>query len=222
MAEPITVLIVEDSPLMAELLAVILGREDDLRVVGAAGSVREALQRARQEQPRVVLMDYNLPDGDGAQAAALIRQDRPQTAVVLLTADPSDPILCAAVEAGVCGFADKSQAGKQIAEVVRRAAAGEMLIPPATLAALVRRQPDRLEREAEIRAVRAAVTPRERKILGCLAQALNTPAIARELELTDQTVRSHIQHILEKLGAHSRLEAVVRAKAYGLLERTAR
>jgi len=218
-ADQTRVLIVEDHQILAEGLALALGRHDDLLVVGLAGTVAEAVAMADRERPDVVIMDYHLPDGTGAQAALAIRQHLPEAAIVILTADASDEVLTAAVEAGACGFLLKSNAAAQVIDAVRRAADGEMLIPAATLARLIGRQRERVRREAERSSLMEKLTPRELEVLGLMARGLDNRAIAQQLVLSYATVRGHVQNILSKLGAHSRLEAVARAVEYGLLDR---
>lgn len=218
MADQTRVLIVEDHLILAEGLALALGRCDDLLVVGLAGSVAEAVALADQEVPHVVLMDYHLPDGTGAQAALAIRRRLPEAAIVMLTADASDEVLMAAVEAGACGFLLKSNAAAQVIEAVRRAADGEMLIPAATLARLIGRQREQARRQAERSRLLEKLTPRELEVLALMARGLDNRAIAHRLVLSYATVRGHVQNILSKLDAHSKLEAVARAVEYGLLD----
>jgi DNA-binding NarL/FixJ family response regulator len=219
MSEPIRVLIVEDHRVLAEGLELALGRHDDLTVVGIAGTVAEATELAHQERPDVVLMDFHLPDGTGAQVAATIRGKLPDVAVVILSGDSSEEAMLAAVEAGAVGFLSKSQAAAQVATAVHRAADGEMLIPAATLAGLVARQRQRARAESERTRLVDALTPREREILQLMAQGLDNRAVADQLVISFTTVRGHVQNILGKLGAHSKLEAVARAGEYGLLDR---
>jgi DNA-binding NarL/FixJ family response regulator len=217
-SRPIRVLIVEDHRILAEGLELTLQRHGDLTVVGLAGSVAEASQIALRERPDVILMDFHLPDGTGAQAAATIREQLPDVAVVILSGDTSEAALIAAVEAGASGFLSKSQATVQVTEAVRRAADGEMLIPAATLAGLVARQRQRALVESERARLLVLLTPRETEILRLMAQGFDNRAIADQLVISFTTVRGHVQNLLTKLGAHSKLEAVARAGQLGLLD----
>lgn len=219
MAEPIRVLIVEDLQVLAEGLELVLGRNADMQVVGLAGNRAEAERLAGETRPNVVLMDYYLPDGTGAEAAVAIRQAVPDVVVVMLTAESNPDALLAAVEAGASGYLLKSQAAAQVVDAVRRAAEGEMLIPAATLAGLVSRQRARAQHEAERTRLLGILTPRESEILGLMAQGFDNRAIAEQLVVSFTTVRGHVQNILTKLNAHSKLEAVARASEYGILER---
>ena len=108
MAQPITVLIVEDHRLMVEGLASLLGEVAELRVVGTAGSVKEAIEAAQTLRPQVVLMDFRLPDGDGPEATERIRHDHPEVAVLFLSADVSDDAMMRAIDAGACGYISSS------------------------------------------------------------------------------------------------------------------
>ena len=215
--ERIGVLIVEDHQVLAEGLELALERHDDLEVVGWAGTVADALVLARERRPQVVLMDFHLPDGTGADAAGRIRQELGQAAIVFLSADTSEDALMAAIESGACGYLVKSGAAAQVADAVRRAAEGEMLIPAATLAGLLGRQRQRQREEAQLHRLAGQLTPREKEILQLMAQGLDNRAIAEKLFISFTTVRGHVQNILEKLEAHSKLEAVARANQYGLI-----
>src|SRR5919199_1461241 len=126
---PIRVLIVEDHQVLADGLELALTRSEGMEVVGSTGSVAGAAELARQHAPDVVLMDYHLTDGTGAQAAAAIRAEAPRGAVVFLGADTGDEALLAAIQSGAWGFLVKSEASSQVVAAVRRAAEGEMLIP---------------------------------------------------------------------------------------------
>ena len=165
----------------------------------------------------MVLLDYHLADGTGAEAAAAIRRERPDAAAVLLTGDTSDAVLLDAVDAGACGVLLKSQALSDVGAAVRRAAAGEMLIPTVTLMGVVGRLRDRQRQEQARARLQTSLTARERDVLRLMAQGLDTRAIAERLVIGETTVRGYVRKILRELGAHSRLEAVVRASEYGLV-----
>ncbi|MHB0869081.1 MAG: response regulator [Chloroflexota bacterium] len=217
MAGPIRVLIVEDHPVVAEGLTLAIERHPDLSVVGVAGSASDAVQMATRERPQVVLMDYYLPDDTGAEATRAIRRKLPGTAVVSLSGDPAEDVLLDSVEAGACGFLLKTQPTVQLVDAVRRAAQGEMLIPADVLAGLVRRQRERARQEVERERLLRVLTEREREVLGLMVQGLDNRGIATQLVISYTTARSHVQSILAKLGAHSKLEAAAMAREYGLL-----
>ncbi len=217
MSEPTRVLLVEDHPIVAEGLQLALGRHDEFRVVGTAVTVAEAARLATELQPSVVLLDYHLPDGTGADAARIIRNAVPHAALVMLSADASDEAMLASIEAGVSGYVVKSEAAAEIASAVRRAAAGEMLIPASTLVGLLGRQRQRAYKAARRTELSERLTPRETEVLQLMARGIDNRAIVDELGISLATVRVHVQNIIEKLGAHSRLEAVIRANEYGLV-----
>lgn len=218
-AEPIRVLIVEDHRLVAEGLQALLAAYSDIELVGVAASVEEAVRTAGEHRPDVILMDFRLPDGTGADATARIRRQQKTVAVVFLSTDESEDTLVAAVRAGGCGYLSKARAAADVASAVRRAAEGEMLIPASQLARLLARAQDQARDEAERTRLLTELTPREKEILGLMADGLDNRAIASRLSISFTTVRGHVQNILEKLEAHSKLEAVARAARYALLSR---
>jgi DNA-binding NarL/FixJ family response regulator len=214
-AAPLRVLIVDDHEVFADGLAALLSGEPDVAVAGIASGVADAGALAAQVRPDVVLMDYELLDGTGIEATLAVRSACPTASVVMLTSYSDDTVLLAAIEAGCSGFLTKHRAGREVVDAVRTAAAGEVLISPALLARLL----PRLRREP-IRAA-SALTARELQVLELLAEGLSNHAIADRLSVSHNTVRNHVQNLLAKLDAHSRLEAVATAVRQGLVERRA-
>jgi len=210
------VLIVEDHQVVAEGLAVLLDEHPDLDVVGWAATVADAERLVATEPVDVVVLDYWLPDRTGAEAVAALRVYRPDAAVVFLSADDSDDVILAALEAGASGYLVKSAGGADVAAAVRRAAEGEILMPARQLAALLTRRREQARQQAEQSRRLASLTPRERQILGLMAEGLDNREIALRLGISYATVRSHVRHLLGKLGARSKLEAVVRAVDWNL------
>ena len=208
---PYRVLIVEDHQVVAEGLAALLNEHPELRVVALSGTVGEVEHLADVEPVDVVLADYWLPDGTGAEAAAALRAHQPDVAIVFLSADDSDEVVLAALEAGAAGYLVKSAGGSDVADAVRRAVDGEILVPARQLATLLARRREQARREAEHGRRLDSLTPREREILGLMAEGLDNRDIARELGISYTTVRSHVRHLLSKMGARSKLEAVVKA-----------
>lgn len=217
--DTIRVLLVDDHRVVVEGLELLIGTNPDLRVVGSAGSVAEAVALAGDRHPDVVVMDYRLGDGTGADAAAAIRKVQPTVAVVFLSSDDSEEALLAAVRAGASAYLLKSKAGAEVATAIRRAADGETLIPAGRLAGLLARIHERERDQAERARLLGQLTPREAEVLLLMAEGLDNHAIAEHLGIGFTTVRGHVQNILEKLDAHSKLEAVARAARAGLLER---
>ena len=217
MTDRVRVLIVDDHATFAESLREVLGRKGELELTDGAGSVAEAVRIAERERPDVVLMDQHLPDGSGAQAAARILALRPETAVIILTGGGTDDDMLEAVEAGVVGYLIKTARLTEVVDAIKRAAAGEMLIPPAALAELLRRGRERAKAGAERARRSGSLTPRERDVLRLMAQAKDTAEIAETLAISANTARGYVQAVIEKLDAHSRLEAVLRAQELDLL-----
>ena len=215
---PITVLLVEDHLLVAEGLSAMLDACGDIRVVGTSASAIDAARIAAECQPDVVVMDSHLPDGSGADAALRLRQQLPRVPIVFLSADESEAAMIAAVRAGACAYLPKSRATVDVMDAVRRAADGEMLIPAAQLARLLARSHEMARDDAERRRLLDSLTPREQEVLALMAEGLDNRAIAAELAIGFTTVRGHVQNILEKLDAHSKLEALACAARYGLLD----
>jgi DNA-binding NarL/FixJ family response regulator len=203
--------VVEDHPVVAEGLVALFEGQPQLEVLAWVRSVAEAVHVADSQPLDVAIVDYRLPDGTGADAAARIRERRPTAAVVFLSADDSDHAMLAAVEAGASGYLVKSAAGPEIVEAVRRAADGEMLIPAPKLAALLGRRREVAGQDEDLASRLASLTPRETEILQLMTRGLDNREIAATLSVAYPTVRSHVRKVLHKLGARSRLEAVVKA-----------
>jgi two-component system nitrate/nitrite response regulator NarL len=215
--ERIRILIVDDHTAFVESLSAVLGRQPDLDPLDPAPDAETAIRRVVAERPDVVVMDQELPGISGASATALILEKRPETAVVMLTGGASEEEMLTAVGSGICGYLEKTARVSEIIDAIRRAAAGEMLLPPATLARLLGRAKAHASREAERRRLLDALAPREREALGLMSRGLDTKGIASELGISVNTARGYVQHVIEALGAHSRLEAVVRAQELGIL-----
>lgn len=214
----IRVLIVDDHTVFAESLSLVINMQRDMEIVGTASTCASALESARQLQPDVVLLDVLLPDGDGVAIAEAIKRIQPATKTVILTSATEDEVLLRAIDAGASGFITKHRAINDVIAAVRAAHAGEMLIPPAMLLGLLSRLYQRQRQEEQARARLEPLTPRERQVLQALAQGLDNRETARQLRISPNTVRTHLQNAMSKLGVHSKLEAVVMALKYGLIE----
>jgi DNA-binding NarL/FixJ family response regulator len=210
MTEAIRLLICDDHPILANGLAALLARDDDIAVVGVVGSVEEVIAAAERLVPDVVLMDYELPDGTGADATARVLAVVPTTRVVMLTSFTDDDVLVACIEAGAIGFVTKHSGSRDLAAAVRLAANDESVVAPDLLVRLL----PRLVRGAPLGTV---LTDREREILSTLAGGASNQAIATSLGLSPHTVRNHLARIYERLGARSRLEAVAIAVREGYI-----
>lgn len=206
-----TVLIVDDHELVAEALRRVLEAEPDLEVVGHELTVAGAIEAARRWKPDVVLMDFDLPDGRGTDAAVTIKSELPDTEIVMLTGMSDGRVLAAALEAGCSGFAAKGGNLRDLGSTIRGVLAGEVRVPQQLIDQLVKVLRPRPA------AIGSDLTAREREVLALLAQGRSTNAIVDELMLSVHTVRNHIRNLLMKLHAQSRLEAVAIATRHGLL-----
>ena len=207
----IRVVIVDDHEMFAQGLTAILGADPSIEVVASAQTVEDGCAAVRLHSPDVVLMDYELPDGDGAAATQRIKSEVPAAQVVMVTSFDDEAILIRAIEAGCSGFITKHKAIQEVTSAVRAAYAGEALISPSMLARLLpklRQNPKGLG---------ADLTPREIEVLKLLAAGASNQQIAEELVLSLHTVRNHVQNVISKLGTHSKLEAVATAVREGII-----
>lgn len=212
-AAVIRVLVVDDHEMFSEALGLLLGRQPDIRLVGSARHADEAMELLG-EAPDVVLMDLDMPGTNGIEATRRIREAIPEVKVVLLTAVQSPEIIAEALAAGACGYVPKTRAVEELMDIVRRAAAGEIVMPERDLAAVVEqlRGPRTSPGEAALR----RLTPRETEILQGLAAGETASEIAASLGISALTVQSHVKSVLAKLGVHSKIEAVTLAWRHGL------
>jgi DNA-binding NarL/FixJ family response regulator len=215
---PVRVLIVQDHPLLASAIAKVLGSEPELSVCGIASRGHEAANLAAEHRPSVVLMDFRLPDVSGPAAAAMIRSAVPTASIVVHSADNSERSLLDAIDAGATAYLTKSATADEIVDAVRRAAVGEVLIPVALFAKAIARQ-RKLVTDGEAREkLLAEFTPRELDVLGLLAEGHVTGTLARLLGIAPHTVEWHVRNLIEKLGVHSKLQAVIAAARLGLID----
>ncbi|HSS60909.1 MAG TPA: response regulator transcription factor [Candidatus Limnocylindrales bacterium] len=208
--EPTRVLIVEDHRVVADGLAALINDQADMKVVGSVGTIAESIPAAAELNPEVVLLDFRLPDGTGAEAAGAIREIRPAAKMIFLTREDSDAARFAAVQSGASAFLHKSRAAAEVVTAIRDVARGKMLITPRTIAALIAKR-----RSAEHQLER--LTPREKEVLRLMAEGYPSRAIAAELGISYTTIRTHIRSLGSKLAVHSKLEAIVKARELGLI-----
>ncbi len=213
-AAPVRVLIVEDHEVLSSSLAMVLDSEPDLVTVGRAATLAAARRAIVETAPDVVLLDHQLPDGDGVDSMDELRSLRPGMAFVVLTASTSDAVLVAAVQAGASGFVSKTRGVTEVTTAVRAAAAGEAVISPEMLMRLL----PRFRGAATEPALK--LTDREQEVLTLLAEGLSNAAISERLVVSVHTVRNHVANLANKLGAHSRLEVLSIAMRKGLLPQT--
>jgi len=204
------VLIVDDERLFAELLRVALRSADGIEVVDVVHDVQTAVRRMTEARPDVVLADYHLPDGTGSDIARTVRATLPDTSVLILTGDPSVSVLSDVARSVAVGHLTKDRPFDEVVEGVRAAALGEILFAPSELQRLL------LERESRPRPLEP-LTARELEVLQLLAEGASTTQASDQLGISSATLRAHVQAILRKLGAHSRLEAVAEAARLGVI-----
>jgi DNA-binding NarL/FixJ family response regulator len=204
------VLIVDDERLFAELLRVALRSADGIEVIDVVHDVQTAVRRMTEARPDVVLADYHLPDGTGSDIARTVRATLPETSVLILTGDPSVSVLSDVARSGAVGHLTKDRPFDEVVEGVRAAALGEILFAPSELQRLL------LERESRPRPLEP-LTARELEVLQLLAEGASTTQASDQLGISTATLRAHVQAILRKLGAHSRLEAVAEAARLGVI-----
>jgi two-component system response regulator DevR len=210
-SSPTRVLIVEDHQVVADGLSALINDQEDMTVVGTAASVSESISRTAELAPDVVLMDFRLGDGTGADAGTAIRHLRPETKLVFLTREDSDAARFAALEAGASAFLHKSRAASEVVNAIRVVAGGGSLFTPRTISTLLNKR-----RESETQLDR--LTPREKEVLRMMAEGAASRDIASRLGISYTTVRTHIRSLGSKLGVHSKLEAIVKARELALVE----
>jgi DNA-binding NarL/FixJ family response regulator len=214
--EQVRVLLVEDHAAVREAMAGMFERESDLTVVGQAASLADA--RALLHDVDVAVLDLALPDGDGTVLIRELRAASLGAEVLVLSANLDRAQMARAVEAGAAGVLDKTADLDQVVDAIRRLRAGQALLTGCEIAELLRFAGDRREQEHEDRQAIAALTHREREVLKALAAGLDAQTIAERLGISIRTERNHVARILNKLGVHTQLQAVLVALRYGLAD----
>jgi DNA-binding NarL/FixJ family response regulator len=212
----IRVLLVEDHQLLGDALSALLRREPDMEIVGVAGTVADAKVMSR-ERLDVVLMDYRLPDGTGAEATRAVKARWPGARVVMVTAITDDETVLESIQAGADGYVTKDRAAEDVVKAVRAAHAGETLLPRSVIVEIARRVAAARER-GDDRPPVESLTPRELEVLRALTAGRSTPEICEQLFIAPNTLRTHVQNIMSKLHVHSKLEAVAFALRHRLVE----
>jgi DNA-binding NarL/FixJ family response regulator len=206
----VRVLIVEDHPMVAEGFARVLSAQDEIEVVGTASTVDDGYRRVRSEAPDVAVLDQTLPDGRGTELAARLRDEALDIAVVIVSGHAEEALVADVVDAGCAGLVSKAKAASELVRAVRAAAAGETFLSAEAVRHLGARRTGRYPG--------ADLSPREIEVLKCLADGLSNQAIGQRLYLSPNTVGNHMQRIMLKLDAHSKLEALVIALRHGLID----
>lgn len=205
----IRILIADDHSVVREGLRMFLGRDPELAVVGEASDGAEAVELSQQLRPDVVLMDLLMPVMDGIAAISVIRSELPETEVIALTSVLESAAVVGAVRAGAIGYLLKDTQALELRRAIKAAAAGQVQLSPQALAYLVRevRTPEKT----------VGLTERETEVLHLLVQGQSNKEIAQALQIVEDTVKTHVKHILAKLGVQSRTQAVLYAIRLGLV-----
>jgi NarL family two-component system response regulator LiaR len=208
---PLRVLIVDDHALLREGLRLILGPDAGFQVVGEARDGEEAIARAREADPDVVLMDVLLPGMTGVEATRVLRAELPEVRVVILTGVEDDAVARDAIEAGAVAYVLKEATGEEFRRSLRAAASGQVQLPPQVAARLLGRP--------HAPAAFDSLTAREREVLARIARGCSNKEIAREMGISHHTVKTYVRRVLDKLGVESRTQAAVRALTEGPIRR---
>jgi two-component system, NarL family, response regulator LiaR len=211
----IRVLVADDHAVVREGLRTFLALQDGIEVAGEAADGREAVSEAERLRPDVVLMDLVMPELDGVEAMRELRARVPGARVIVLTSYGEDDRLLPAIRAGAAGYLLKTVEPRELARAVRAAHAGEALLDPAVAARLVRAIAEPDGEAALSSGVR--LTPREREVLALIGRGWANKRIARELGVSEKTVKTHVGHVLAKLGVTDRTQAALHAVRAGLV-----
>jgi DNA-binding NarL/FixJ family response regulator len=216
--KPVRVLLADDQPLLRTGFRMVLGAEDDLDIVGEAGDGMEAVDLSRRLLPDVVLMDIRMPRMDGVAATRAIVEARLPVRVLILTTFDLDEYVVGALRAGASGFLAKDVPAEDLVTAIRTVAAGEAVVAPRILKRLLDRFAGALPdpNAAPPRAL-SGLTEREREVLVQVARGLSNAEIARALSVSETTIKTHVGHVLTKLGLRDRVQAVVLAYETGLV-----
>jgi DNA-binding NarL/FixJ family response regulator len=221
--DPIRTMIVDDHALFRRGLEMVLAGEPDIELVGQASDGAEAVEKAAESLPDIVLMDIRMPRSNGIEACRAMKEAAPSAKIIILTISDEEEDLFEAIRAGASGYLLKDIPLDEVADTVRAVHGGQSLINPSMagkllteFATLARR--DDGERAQELPAPR--LTEREMQVLKLVARGMNNRDIAKELFISENTVKNHVRNILEKLQIHSRMEAVMVAVREKLIEFT--
>lgn len=217
--EVIRVLVADDQALFRRGLFVVLGTEADIEVVAEAENGEEAVARAADQAPDVVLMDVRMPRVSGIEAARQIRELLPSTRILMLTVSDEEDDLYEAIKAGANGYLLKEISVEEVAEAIRAVVQGQSLISPSMASKLLNEFNSLAKKAAQREQFPAPVlTTRELEVLKLVARGMSNREVADQLFISENTVKNHVRNILEKLHLHSRMEAVMYAVRQRLLD----
>jgi DNA-binding NarL/FixJ family response regulator len=219
--EPIRTMIVDDHALFRRGLEMVLEEEPDIELVGQASDGAEAVEKAAESLPDVVLMDIRMPRSSGIEACRAMKEAAPSAKIIILTISDEEEDLFEAIRAGASGYLLKDIPLDEVAEAVRSVHGGQSLINPSMAGKLLTEFATLARRDGEARAQEVPapkLTEREMEVLKLVARGMNNRDIAKELFISENTVKNHVRNILEKLQIHSRMEAVMVAVREKLIE----
>lgn len=230
---PIRILVVDDHTLFRRGLTALLTRDPGLRVVGDAADAGQALRKAQELQPDVILLDNHLPGVNGVDALPSLLEAAPNACILMLTVSEDENDLAAALRGGASGYLLKTMEGDDLTAAVHRAAQGDSIIAPEMMGKLISAYKNTNVKAGPAAAASApplagknstptaqamaTLSPRELDILRGIARGASNKEIAREHGIVETTVKIHVQHVLRKLGVSSRVHAAVMATEQGLL-----
>lgn len=214
---PIRVLVVDDQPVFTEMLRVVLDMQTDIKVVGMAFTGDEGLKAALELKPDVMLVDYHMPGLTGLEVIQGLRAEGENTTVLVLTADTDEAVMAEAIAAGAAGYITKQQALNEVVQAVRTASEGEPVVPPFMIPRILSHFHRQQQREQQAEQMKAKLSAREIEILEQLAKGRGNEEISEVFVLSPNTVRTHIQNILKKMGVHSKLQATTLALQLGII-----
>jgi DNA-binding NarL/FixJ family response regulator len=213
--KPIRVVIAEDHAVVRQALNIMLDMEPDVTVVGEASNGEEAVNLVQELKPDLAVLDIRMGGMDGVEATRQLHQLCPEIAILILTGYDDTEVLLSAVEAGAHGFLLKDSSNEELLDAIHRLVKGESLVTPSML----RRLLDEIAHQDEqSRESRSHLTPREMEVICALAQGLSNEGIARELVISEKTVKTHLTSIFSKLGVDGRSQAIIYAIRHGLVK----
>ena len=219
--DPIRVLVVDDHALFRRGLQMVLEQEPDIEVVGEASDGAEAVTSAAETLPDIVLMDVRMPKRGGIDACTAIHETVPSAKIIMLTISDEEADLYDAIKAGAMGYLLKEISIEEVASAIRAVHGGQSLISPSMASKLLTEFASMIKKTDDRQQVPTPrLTDREMEVLKLVAKGMNNRDIAKQLFISENTVKNHIRNILEKLQLHSRMEAVVYAVREKLLEIT--
>jgi DNA-binding NarL/FixJ family response regulator len=214
---PIRVLVIDDQFAFTDMLRVVLSLQEDIEVVATALTGEDGLREALETHPDVALVDYHMPGMSGLDVIKELRAEREMTKVIVLTGDTDEAVMAEAIAEGAVGYITKHQAISEVVEAVRKASEGEPVIPAFMIPRILSHFHRQQQQEQKAQELRQKLSAREIEILEQLARGADNKAIGEVLVISPNTVRTHIQNILTKMGVHSKLEATTLALKVGVI-----